>query len=176
MDAPQGLRTARLTLRAARPDDLADLFEVFGDAQTMRFWSSAADQTPEQTKPRLDRMIAAAQTPPLTVFVLERDGKVIGTAGWTRATDVGFILHRDHWRQGLMREAMAAILPHLWAVLDLPELTAEADPLNAASLGLLQSLGFRIIGRAEKTFCINGIWSDSVYLALPRPTVPGAAA
>lgn len=164
------LKTARLTLRAARPDDLSDLFEVFGDPVAMRYWSSAADKTEDQLLPRLNRMINSDDTQPTTYFVIERDGRAIGTAGGASSSEIGFILHRAYWRQGIVSEALSVIIPHLWQVLDVPELTADVDPRNDASVGLLKSLGFKVTGTEKNTYFINGEWSDSVYFALARPT------
>ena len=70
---------------------------------------------------------------------------------------------------------MEAIVPHLFATTEVEALTADVDPRNAASLGLLRSLGFVETGRARNTFCIADEWSDSVYLALARagrPSLP----
>jgi ribosomal-protein-alanine N-acetyltransferase len=97
------------------------------------------------------------------------DGQVIGNAGNHVENEIGFVLHPNYWRKGIISEAMTAIIPHLWANTDHAELTADADPLNIASVGLLSSLGFTETHRAQNTFCINGVWSDSVYLALQRP-------
>jgi len=66
-------------------------------------------------------------------------------------------------------EAMQAILLHIWAVTDVDHVFADADPLNLASVGFLKNLGFTISHTAKNTFCINGMWSDSVYLKLYRP-------
>jgi ribosomal-protein-alanine N-acetyltransferase len=97
-----------------------------------------------------------------------------GRAGhWCRGhapfDEVGFLLHPDYWRQGIASEAMQAIIPYLFKVTAHSELTADADPLNTASVDFLKSLGFQETHRAKNTFCINGVWSDSVYFALPRP-------
>lgn len=163
------LTTPRLLLRAARPDDLSDLFEIYGNPEVMKFWSSPPDERPDQTKERLDRMIAGAKTPPVTYFVLEKDGKAIGTAGGHKSSEVGFILHKGYWRQGLIKEAMDAIIPHMWQVLEVDALMADVDPNNDASVGLLRSLGFQVTSTKKNTYHINGVWSDSVYFGLQRP-------
>jgi ribosomal-protein-alanine N-acetyltransferase len=98
------------------------------------------------------------------------DGRLIGNAGNHVDNEVGFILHPDHWRKGIITEAMGAIIPFLWANTDHAELTGDADPLNTASVGLLTSLGFNETHHAAGTFCINGVMSDSVYFALRRPS------
>lgn len=163
------LVTKRLVLRAARQGDLMDLHAIFSDPRAMRYWSTPLHDSPARTQENLDRLIAHADGL-LTYFVIEKDGRVIGTAGMHHADEVGFILHPDYWRQGIISEAMGAIIPHLFAVTDHAQLTADADPRNSASVGILKSLGFKETHRAERTYCINGEWSDSVYFALQRPS------
>ncbi len=162
------LKTNRLILRAACPADIDDMFAIYSDARAMQFWSTAPHTTKAQTREKLDRIIAQPADK-LRYFMIELDGRVIGTAGMHSKDEVGFILHPDFWRMGLVTEAMSAIIPHLFATTDLTQLTADADPNNVASVKCLQSLGFVETGTAKNTFCINGVWSDSVYFALPRP-------
>jgi ribosomal-protein-alanine N-acetyltransferase len=165
------IKTKRLTLRAASSDDLADLYSIYGDRRAMRYWSTAPHEGKSTTKMVLDRQIRAARQS-LTYFVIEKDGRVIGNAGNYRGTEVGFILHPDYWRQGIIKEAMQAIIPYLFETTDLPLLTADVDPRNEASVGLLKALGFHETHRAKNTFCVEGEWSDSIYFALPRPYEP----
>jgi RimJ/RimL family protein N-acetyltransferase len=94
----------------------------------------------------------------------------VGITGSWRPPEVGFILHPDHWGRGYAFEAMSALIPILFARHAVPALTAEADPRNAASLALLERLGFRETGRAVRTMQWRDEWCDSVYLALPRPS------
>jgi ribosomal-protein-alanine N-acetyltransferase len=170
------LKTKRLILRAAKQDDLHDLFAIFSDPLAMRYWSTAPHDSPERTQQNLDRLIASAEKQ-LVYFVIEMNGRAIGTAGGTaigtagmhKDNEIGFLLHPRYWRQGIVTEAMQAIIPYLFEKTDVKELTADADPRNIASVNLLKSLGFQETHRAQNTFCINGVWSDSVYLALPRP-------
>lgn len=162
------LVTSRLTLRGPVAADLDDLFAIYGDRDAMRYWSTEPHADKSVTRGMLARMQAAFDTDP-TYFVWDHDGRVIGAGGRHRGDEVGFILHPDYWRKGFGREAMQAIIPYLWDSTSLPRLTADADPRNAASVGLLTALGFRETGRAKNTFCIAGEWSDSVYLALERP-------
>ena len=162
------LKTKRLILRGARADDLMDLFAVYGDPRAMRYWSTPPHPGPSTTAQNVERQIRANANQ-LVYFVIEKDGRVTGNAGMHRGDEVGFILHPDHWRQGIIAEAMGAIIPYLFDVTDHAQLTADADPRNAASVAALTALGFRETHRAKNTFCIEGEWSDSVYFALPRP-------
>ena len=102
-------------------------------------------------------------------FAIERDGEVIGKAGAWRLPEVGYVLHPDHWGKGLAHEAMVAVIEHVFAAFDGPQLTAEADPRNTASPWLSAKPGLAETGRAERTLPWRDEWCDSVYLALRRP-------
>jgi len=167
------LRTKRLILRAPDQADLMDLYAVYSDPRVMAYWSTPPHESPAITQKHLDSMISASQRK-LTYFAVELDGQVVGNAGVWRKAEVGFLLKSDYWRQGIISEAMRAIIPYLFEITDHQQLTADADPVNTGSVELLKSLGFKETHRATNTFCINGVWSDSVYFALARPDQPTA--
>jgi RimJ/RimL family protein N-acetyltransferase len=161
------IRTARLTLRRARIEDLDAIHAVLGNAQAMRFWSTTPHADLAQSRSWLVSMIGAPADAS-DDYVVERDGRVIGKAGFWRLPEIGFILHPDHWGRGLGREALEAVIAHVFAKFPLDALTADVDPRNAASLALLKGLGFVETGRAKGTYEIGGALCDSIYLALPR--------
>lgn len=155
------LRTKRLLLRPVRADEGADLFDIYGDAETMRFWDSLPDPDLAASRIRAERL--AVMPDPIHYLGLEHDRKLIGTAGVHARDEIGFILNRAYWRKGLMREALDTLIPWLFNTQGYNQLTADADPNNIASVACLRSLGFKQTGSAINTFCVNGVWSDSVY-------------
>jgi len=161
------IRTDRLVLRHARPGDLADLHAVFSNPGAMRWWSTLPHTSLAETRTWLDGMIAG-NAEGSDDFVIERDGAVIGKAGFYRMPDIGYILHPDHQGQGLASEALTAVIDHLFATRPVETLTADVDPENAASIRLLDRLGFQQTGSAERTWNIGGDWKDSLYYALTR--------
>lgn len=161
------IHTARLLLRRARMDDLAAIHRVLSDAQAMRYWSTPPHATLEQSRAWLESMVSAA-APENADFVIEHDGVVIGKAGCWRMPEIGFILHPDHWRQGFAREALGAVIDHVFAHFDTRSIVADVDPRNRASLALLDRLGFVETHRAARTFLVGDAWCDSVYLARTR--------
>ncbi len=163
---PNVISTPRLTLRRAVASDLSELHVLMSDPRTMRYWSTPEHDTLEQTRHWLDGMLTRAGTS--DDFLIEHRGRVVGKAGAWQLPEVGFLLHPDLWGQGFAREAMDAVITHLFAHHDLDVLTAEADPRNSASLRLLGRLGFTETGRAERTMLWRDEWCDSVYLALSR--------
>lgn len=162
------LRTERLLLRPARRTDLGAFHAILSNAEAMRYWSTPPHDDVQQTRDWLDLEIAA-ESEDASVFVLEFEGEVIGKAGCYRLPEIGYILHPAFWSRGLAREALSAIIPHIFTNFPVDALVADVDPRNAASLALLDRLGFREIGRAERTWDVGGEWCDSVYLEVSRP-------
>jgi [ribosomal protein S5]-alanine N-acetyltransferase len=160
--------TPRLRLRPARADDLEAMHAIMSDARAMRYWSTAPHSAVEQTREWLASMIVI---PPDAGedFIVEHDGALIGKAGLYRFPEIGFIFHPTHWGRGFAREALAAVLDRAFAVHRLSAVTADVDPRNIGSLRLLQALGFREVGRAQRTWQVGEEWCDSVYLSLERP-------
>lgn len=162
------LVTPRLTLRRARAADLADLHEVFSHPVAMRYWSRPPHTEVEQTRDFLENMIGAPADAS-DDFVVDYQGRVIGKAGCWRLPEVGYILHPDHWGQGLATEALSAVVAHTFASWPVEAITADVDPRNEGSLRLLAKLGFVETHRAARTWLVGDEWCDSVYLALKRP-------
>jgi [ribosomal protein S5]-alanine N-acetyltransferase len=161
------LRTPRLLLRRARPDDLAGLHAVLSDERAMTYWSSGPHETIEQTREWLNGMIAS--TPEESDdFVITYEGETIGKIGAYRLPDFGYILAPRHWGLGLASEAMVAFLDHAFSRADIDKLTADVDPRNEASLQLLKRHGFIETGRGSGTWNTHIGLCDSIYFALGK--------
>lgn len=158
--------TPRLILRTARPDDLDAIYAVLSDPRATRWWSTPPHETLDQTRTWLEGMIANGPDHP--DFVVELDGRVVGKAGFYEMPDIGYILHPDVWGQGLALEAVGAAIDHVFRTRDVDILTADVDPENAASIRLLERLGFVRTGSAERTWNVGGVWKDSLFYALSR--------
>lgn len=158
------IETARLVLRRATIGDLGAFHAAMSNPQAMRYWSTLPHAEIEQTRLWLTGMIEAD---PATSddFVIELDGAGIGKLGAYCLPEVGFLLHPDHHGKGYAREALAAYTAYIRSR-GLPGLTADVDPRNAASLGLLTGAGFVETGRAERSWLVGEEWCDSIYLGL----------
>lgn len=157
------IQTARLTLRRATWDDLDATHRLLSNPVVMRYWSRPEHETLEETRRWLRELVEPG--PDSLDFLVEKDGVVIGKAGAWRMPEIGYLLHPDHWGQGLAQEAMTALIAHLHRIRpELTHLIAEVDPRNTASLRLLTRLGFVETGRAERTMQWRDEWCDSIYL------------
>ncbi|MDE8651602.1 GNAT family N-acetyltransferase [Novosphingobium album (ex Liu et al. 2023)] len=165
------LRTERLTLRPARADDLDAIHALLSNPRAMAYWSTPPHTHRDQSREWLAGMIATAPDEGVD-FVIAHHGRVIGKAGFYRFPEIGYILDPALWGQGLAGEALRAVLGHVFTAHGLERAVADVDPRNAASLRLLERLGFRETGRAAKTWLVGREWCDSVYLALDRKDWP----
>ncbi|RYH03021.1 N-acetyltransferase [Salipiger sp. IMCC34102] len=167
--ADGALRTARLVLRGPKEHDLDAMHRVYSDPYAMRYWATLPHPDRATTKELLDRRIAhwAQQQ---TNFQITLDGAWIGNVGLFTGHEIGFMLDPAHHRKGYVSEALAVVLPAVFARTGHPRLMADIDPRNAASAATLRKFGFRETHRAKNTYLIGGVWFDSAYFALDRPT------
>ncbi len=163
------LRTERLILRMARPEDLEAMHAVLSDDQAMRYWTTGPHTDLSQTREWLDSMIASAGEDG-DDFVVTLDGEVIGKMGAWRLPEFGFILRSDLWGHGYAGEALTAFLGYMFKTRGIAHLVADVDPRNAGSLKLLAAHGFVESGRASGTWNTHIGVCDSIYLRLDRET------
>ncbi len=158
------VRTQRLLLRRFVPDDLEPMHTIFSDPETMRYWSTLPHAALSETQEWLDETIEAVAADQCDDFAVTFGGVLIGKAGLWRSNEIGMIFARHSWGGGLAREALRAVIERAVASGTDP-IVAEVDPRNQRSLRCLQALGFVQTGSAQRTFCLGGVWSGSVYLA-----------
>ncbi|WP_420138777.1 GNAT family N-acetyltransferase [Sphingomonas sp.] len=167
------IRTRRLLLRRATRADLDAVHTILGDPRAMTYWSTPPHRDRNQTRDWLAAMIA---TEPAEGddFLVEHEGRVIGKAGLYRFPEIGFIFAPAYWGRGFAGEALRPIIRRAFAH-GLPAIEADVDPRNIASLNLLRRLHFTESGRAQRTWCVGGVWCDSVYLRLSADTWAAAS-
>jgi RimJ/RimL family protein N-acetyltransferase len=157
------LRTERLIVRPVEEGDLPDLLAVNGDAETTRFLPYATWTRLDDARAWLQRMrgIEAGGTALQLVVEQRSDGRVIGTIllfKWDAASariELGYVLARSHWGQGLMHEALRGVCARLFSSLAIRRIEAEVDVANTASHQLLLRLGFAVEGRLRQRWVVR---------------------
>lgn len=86
--------------------------------------------------------------------------------GVTQSCSVGYWMGEPHAGCGYMSEAVRVVVRFVFATLHLHRLEAACLPTNAASIRLLEKVGFRREGYARSYLCINGIWQDHLLYGL----------
>lgn len=85
--------------------------------------------------------------------------------GVAQAVSLGYWVGSPHAEQGYMSAALAALLPFVHGTLRLKRIEAACLPHNAASIRLLEKLGFSREGLARQYLCIAGEWQDHLLYA-----------
>ena len=147
------LTTDRLTLRPWRESDLNDFYEyasVDGVGQ-MAGWNP--HRNVEESRMILSHFIKGKH-----VFALEHQGKVIGSLGVEeyseenypelnalQGREIGYVLSKAYWGQGLMPEAVKAVIDWLFHEVRIDFIIVGHFDRNAQSKRVVEKCGFQYI-------------------------------
>lgn len=81
---------------------------------------------------------------------------------------LGYWMGRQYAGQGMMTEAVGALVPFVFDTLKLHRLHAACIPTNTASRRVLEKNGFKEEGFADHYLQIDGQWRDHVLFGLTR--------
>jgi len=93
--------------------------------------------------------------------------------GVAQAVSLGYWMGEPYAGQRLMSAAVRAVVPFAFGALRLHRVEAACIPANAASIRLLERVGFQREGLARQYLCINGAWQDHYLYALLRSDSQG---
>lgn len=150
----------RVRLRWLRSDDLPRFQACRADPELGRYqgWAPVPD---DEARAFLAVMATLPFCPPgewMQLAIAAREGdELIGDIGLRRAPhgaalEIGFTLMREHHGRGLAREAVQLALDAVFEHTAVQCVQAVVDARNAASLHLLQRLGFVQVGSEEAIF------------------------
>jgi ribosomal-protein-alanine N-acetyltransferase len=146
-EPPGVLTTERLVLRPVTADDHAALLAHWTAPEVRRFLFDgvelSADEVEEVIEASTLDFVAAGYG---LWLIRERDGAaLVGTAGLRPLDDLGleifYSLAPGSWGRGYATEAAGAVIEHALGPLRLPEVLAEVDEANVASIAVISRLG-----------------------------------
>lgn len=171
------LTTPRLRLRQVEMRDAEELYALYADEEAMRFYGEPYQSLEEVQAFISLRLDDYAQRRAIRwgITLRERDDdRVIGSCGFHHFdegfhhAETGYILNRAHWGQGLMPEAVGAIIEYGFAEMDLHRIEAIIDIANERSKNLLLKLGFQYEGNLRQRYYMRGGFEDEHYFGLLR--------
>ena len=145
------IRTERLGLRELNESDLPELNRMLGDEEVMRYYP--APWSPEKVDAWLERNRLSYANHRHGIWAIERlsDRAFLGECGllWqevegVRDVEIGWHVHKEHWRQGIASEAAAACRDHAFDVVGLPRVISIILPANAPSRGVAEKIGMTV--------------------------------
>lgn len=182
------LQTERLACRAPRGGDVGTLLAALrrNDAHLRPFTPSRSEGDRRVTLASVARDIAAARRAwkrddSYTFYAFARDADGAGgdvvvarvtlgrvLRGAFQNSFLGYWCDVDHQRRGYITEAVEAVVAFAFGELALHRVQAGVMPRNVPSIRVLEKLGFRKEGLAERYLQIAGKWEDHVLFALTR--------
>jgi ribosomal-protein-alanine N-acetyltransferase len=185
-EAPAGLLTERLALRASEPalaEACADYHRRTRAAHVR--WNPPQPDTMFTDDGQRERLasaaaaIAAGTQMAWWLFLRGAPARAVGHINLSQIARgpfcnamLGYAIDPAHEGRGLMREALESVLADAFGRLGLHRVQANARPENARSLALLTRLGFEREGLAREYLFIDGAWRDHVMTAKRAPGWP----
>jgi [ribosomal protein S5]-alanine N-acetyltransferase len=167
------LTTSRLRLRQFREDDVEAMHACFTNVEAMRYWNTPVHARRIETERAVRRFIDC--TPSYYRFWAVADKTTDECLGLVNYHDghirnkraaIGYIVDPGHCRQGVATEAVSAMVEFCFGELGLHRLQAFIHPDNAASLKLIERLGFRREGLLRENLRVGDEWRDDLLYAL----------
>jgi len=169
------IAAGELRLEPLRPDHAGPLFDGLADPALYRFIPQEPPADVVALRARFERL-AARRSPAgdqawLNWAVRLPDGSHAGlaeaTVGSTGAADIAYFVFRRCQGRGIGRRAVGAVVEALAAEPAVTGIGASIDTRNAASIALVEALGFERTGLIRDADHFKGAASDEVRYQLP---------
>ena len=146
------LRTERLVLRPVTADDHAALLAHWGAPDVRRFLFDGAPLSAAEITEAIEDSARDFARAGYGLWLVHENGHsdLVGTAGLRPLDNLGleifYSLAPGSWGRGYATEAARAVLDHALGPLGLPEVLAEVDEGNTASVAVIERLGMTEFG------------------------------
>lgn len=164
-----------ITLRPFIKDDIPQLITILNDKDVVRYLSSKIPY-PYTEKDANWWINEGSQSGFIRAIV--KDGLMVGCIGvnqgdfeYSRSGEIGYWLSKDHWRQGITREAILQITEYVFSDTNIVRIFASVFSQNQASMNLLDSTGFIREGILRKAIYKNGEYFDNHVYSLIKQSV-----
>jgi ribosomal-protein-alanine N-acetyltransferase len=162
------LETRRLVLRQITLDDASALFPLFSDDNVTENMDIPSLQNVAQVEQLLEFMEERWQDGySIRWGIVKKDeNTLVGTCGyndWVKEFgyrgEIGYDLMGAYWGQGIMTEALRAILNYGFESMHLNRIQAMVNPGNDRSISLLRKAGFQYEGQLRE----YGYWKGKFW-------------
>jgi ribosomal-protein-alanine N-acetyltransferase len=176
------LKTERLVLRQLRLDDVDAVFAMRSDYEVTRLNIGSAYTSVEQARALIESILDNykwGNELRWGITLKNGDDTVIGMCGynyWARHDfrgSVGYDLARAYWGQGIMTEAVRAVIKFGFERMGLNRIEADASVENEASIRILERLGFQREGIEREQYFEGGEFHDLMLFSLLRRDYKG---
>ncbi|MBO3663874.1 GNAT family N-acetyltransferase [Microbacterium stercoris] len=171
-----------ISIRLVRPRDARVLqSELMSNRSWLRPWeaTSPSGSGPLDMRGSIRRLLQQYRDGQGIPFVMEYEGEVAGqlnvwgvARGSLSSATIGYWVSERFAGKGITPTAVALATDVCFSELQLHRMEICIRPENAASLRVVQKLGFRYEGLRRRYIHIDGDWRDHYAFALVREDVP----
>jgi ribosomal-protein-alanine N-acetyltransferase len=176
LEFPQ-LETERIILRELKSTDAEAVYRYLSDREVTRYLDTPPHRSLKQTQDLLNFLVSLFEKGEgfrwgITLKSGDAAGVVIGTCGyhaWAKAhfrAEIGYELARDYWGQGIMAEAIKALLAFGFEQMALNRVEAMVLEGNRASARFLEKLGFQQEAVLRDYEFVQGRFRDVLLFSL----------
>jgi methylmalonyl-CoA/ethylmalonyl-CoA epimerase len=174
------IETKRLILREFRDSDAEDVFEMYSRDDMVQWLEHEAMTSLQEAEERVlsrKRLFDNGLGCRWAITLKGEIERVVGSCGFfsvrvgTHTVEMGFDLHPEFWRQGIMTEALTAVLNYCFSdacIIRVHRIEALVDPHNQASIATLSKVGFKEECRRRGFGYWKGAYQDVIMYALLR--------
>ena len=169
------LQTERLTLRPFLEEDAEAMFDNWAsDPEVTKFLSWSAYSSIEDACAILNIWLKSYERPDFYQWaIVEKNlGQPIGSISVVNSDDqvemaeIGFCIGKRWWRQGIMPEALKAVIRYLFEDVGMQRIEAGHDPENPASGAVQRKCGLQYEGTLRRRIRSNRGITDVAWYSI----------
>jgi ribosomal-protein-alanine N-acetyltransferase len=171
------LQTERLLLDRFEPEDAQTFFDLRNHPDVIKYLDRDPDRSVVEVRNLIGKIQQSFDQVDGITWAIRKEagGKAIGSVGIWRIDkenhrgEIGYLLGPEHWGQGLITEAIAAVMEYGWRIIDLHTMEGNTAVGNAASHAVLMKLGFEKEAHFKQNWHFQGQFLDSVIFCKVNP-------
>jgi ribosomal-protein-alanine N-acetyltransferase len=168
------LSTERLNLRRMTEADSKEIFFLRSDKQMLQFLDREPAKSIDEAVKWIKMINEGIDNDQFIAWGIElkNETKLIGTITFWNIkkehyrAEIGYALHTNYQRRGLMQEAIASVLEYGFTKMKLHSVEANVNPANQSSIKLLERNHFVREAYHKENYYYNGKFVDSAIYSL----------
>ena len=165
------LKTNRLLLRRITMNDAPAIFFLRSDETVLKYIGkepAASVKEAEEFIQRINKAVDANESIMWGITLQDNPAEVIGTICYWRLqpenylAEIGYALHPEHWRKGIMKEAIGKVLDFGFDEMKLHSVEARLSVDNNASGAVLEATGFIKEAHLKEEFFFRDEFLDTI--------------
>jgi len=170
------LFTNRFHLKRITREHINDIFSFRSDEEVMHYIPRPLAKTPKDVLSVIEKIdVGINNNESINWGICDKTNhKLLGIIGYVRMNkenhraEVGYVLHKDYHRKGIMNECLRAVIDYGFETMRLNAIEAIIDPKNIPSVQLAQKNNFKRDGLLREFTFHHNTFSDAFVYSILR--------